>query len=114
MTVTGVDIDELDPALTTGPQHGHDLAPAAAARTEFTAAGTIEPGQMPVRIGYALAMAAATGAPIRIADNLMDRLAVPAQSDLAAQFSRDVPVPRHRRHWPRLPRRHSPVRMATR
>ena len=84
VTVTGVDIDELDPALTTGPQHGHDLAPAAAARTEFTAAGTIEPGQMPVRIGYALAMAAATGAPIRIADNLMDRLAVPAQADLAA------------------------------
>jgi hypothetical protein len=63
---------------------------------------------MPVRIGYALAMAAATGAPIRMADQLMDRLAVPAQSDLAAQFSRDVPVPRHRRHWPRLHRRHPP------
>jgi len=111
--VTGVDIDELDPALTAGPQHGHDLAQTAA-RTEFTAAGATEPGQMPVRIGYALAMAAATGAPIRIADNLMDRLAVPAQSDLAAQFSRDVPVPRHRRHWPRLLRRHPPARMATR
>ena len=83
MTVTGVDIDELDPALTAGPQHGHDLAQTAA-RTEFTAAGATEPGQMPVRIGYALAMAAATGAPIRIADNLMDRLAVPAQADLAA------------------------------
>ena len=113
MTVTGVDIDELDPALTAGPQHGHDLAPAAA-RTEFTAAGTTEPGQMPVRIGYALAMAAATGAPIRIADNLMDRLAVPAEGDLAAQFSRGVPMPRHRRHWPRLLHRHPPARMATR
>jgi bifunctional DNase/RNase len=113
VTVTGVDIDELDPALTTGPQHGRDLAQAAA-RIEFTAAGAAEPGQMPVRIGYALAMAAATGAPIRMADQLMDRFAVPAQSDLAAQFSRDVPVPRHRRHWPRLPRRHPPVRMATR
>ena len=111
--VTGVDIDELDPALTTGPQHGRDLAQAAV-RIAFTAAGATEPGQMPVRIGYALAMAAATGAPIRIADNLMDRLAVPAQSDLAAQFSRDVPVPRHHRHWPRLLRRHPPVRMATR
>ena len=113
VAVTGVDIDELDPALTTGPQHGRDLAQAAV-RIEFTTAGPAEPGQMPVRIGYALAMAAATGAPIRIADNLMDRLAVPAQGDLAAQFSRDVPVPRHRRHWPRLLRRHPPVRMATR
>jgi len=83
VTVTGVDIDELDPALTTGPQHGHDLAQAPV-RIEFTAAGAAEPGQMPVRIGHALAMAAATGAPIRIADNLMDRLAVPAQADLAA------------------------------
>ena len=44
----------------------------------------------------------------------MDRLAVPAQSDLAAQFTRDVSLPRHRRHWPRLLRRHRPVRMATR
>ena len=113
VTVTGVDIDELDPALTTGPQHGRDLAQAAA-RIEFTAASAAEPGQMPVRIGYALAMAAATGAPIRMADQLMDRFAVPAQSDLAAQFTRDVPVPRHRRHWPRLLRRHPPVRMATR
>ena len=113
MTVTGVDIDELDPALTTGPQHGHDLAQAPV-RIEFTAAGAAEPGQMPVRIGHALAMAAATGAPIRIADNLMDRLAVPAEGDLAAQFSRGVPMPRHRRHWPRLLRRHPPVRMATR
>ena len=113
VTVTGVDIDELDPTLTTGPQHGRDLAKAAV-RIAFTAAGTTEPGQMPVRIGYALALATATGAPIRIADNLMDWLAVPAQSDLAAQFSRDVPLPRHRRHWPRLLRRHPPARMATR
>ena len=111
--VTGVDIDELDPALTTGPQHGRDLAQAAV-RIAFTAAGATEPGQMPVRVGYALAMAAATGAPIRIADQLMDRLAVPAQGDLAAQFTRDVPMPRHRRHWPRLLRRHPPVRTATR
>ena len=72
VTVTGVDIDELDPALTTGPQHGRDLAQAAV-RIAFTAAGATEPGQMPVRVGYALAMAAATGAPIRIADQLMDR-----------------------------------------
>ena len=81
---------------------------------DITAAGTAEPGQMPVRIGYALAMAAATSAPIRISDQLMDRFTVPAQSDLPAQFTRDVPVPQHRRHWPRLLRRHPPVRMASR
>ena len=91
MTVTGVDIDELDAALTTGPQHGRDLAQAAA-RIEFTAAGTAEPRQLPVRIGYALALAAATGAPVRVADQLMDQLAVPAQGDLVDQFTRDVPL----------------------
>ena len=67
VTVTGVDIDELDTALTTGPRHGRDLA-RAAARIEFTAAGTAEPRHLPVPIGYALAMAAATGAPVRVAD----------------------------------------------
>jgi hypothetical protein len=108
--VTGVDVDELDPALTTGPRHGRDLA-RAAARIEFTAAGTAEPAQMPVPIGYALAMAAATGAPIRLADQLMDQLAVPAQGDLVDQFARAVPLPRRRRG---LLRRHPPVRMAPR
>jgi len=69
---------------------------------------------MPVRIGYALAMAAATGAPIRVADQLMDLLAVPAQGDLMDQFTRDVPLHRRRRGWPRLFRGHSQVRLATR
>jgi Domain of unknown function (DUF151) len=101
VTVTGVDIDELDTALTTGPRRGRDAAQAAA-RIEFTAAGTAEPGQMPVRIGYALAMAAATGAPIRVADQLMDQLAVPAEDDLAGQFTRDVPLPRPPRGLSRL------------
>ena len=32
---------------------------------------------MTIRIGYALAMAAANSAPVRVADQLMDRLAVP-------------------------------------
>jgi hypothetical protein len=30
VTVTGVDIDELDAALSTGPRHGPDRAQAAA------------------------------------------------------------------------------------
>ena len=104
VTVTGVDIDELDSTLTTGPRRGHDTAQATA-RIGFTAAGTAEPGQLTVRIGYALAMAAATGAPVRVADQLMDQLAVPAQDDLVAQFTRDVPVPRRRRGLSRLFRR---------
>jgi bifunctional DNase/RNase len=97
VAVTSVDIDELDAALTTGPRRGrnnHRLS----ARIEFTAAGTAEPRQMMARIGYALALAAATGAPIQVADKVMDQLAVPAQDDLLGQFTGDVPVPRPRRH----------------
>jgi hypothetical protein len=105
VTVTGVDIDELDTELTTGPRPGPGTAQAAA-RIEFTAAGTAEAQQMPVRIGYALAMAAATGAPVRVADQLMGRLAVPAQDDLIGQFTRDVRVPQRTRGWSGIFRRH--------
>jgi hypothetical protein len=113
VTVTGVDIDTLDTTLTTGPQHGRDTAQAAA-RIAFTAAGTAEPRQMTVRIGYALAMTAATGAPVRVADQLMDQLAVPAQDDLVGQFTRDVPVARPRRGLSRLVRRGPLVRQPAR
>jgi len=109
VTVTGVDIDELDPALTTGPRHGRD-GTQADARIGFTATGTAEPRQLTVRIGYALAMAAATGAPVRVADDLMDQLAVPAQGDLAGQFTRDVPLPPRRRGWSRVFRLHLTAR----
>ena len=101
VTVTGVDIDELDTVLTTGPRRGRD-AVQAAARIEFAAAGTAEPREMTVRLGYALAMAWATGAPVRVAGQLMDQLAVPAQDDLAGQFTRDVPLPRPPRGLSRL------------
>jgi bifunctional DNase/RNase len=111
VTVTGVDIDTLDTALTRGPRHGHDNA-RATARIEFTAAGSAEPRQLPVRIGYALALAAAAGAPVRVADQLMDQLAVPAQGDLVGQFTKDVALPRRRRSLSRLFRRHRPVRPA--
>ena len=113
VTVTGVDIDELDPALTTGPRHGRDT-PQAAARIGFTAAGTAEPRQLTVRIGYALAMAAATGAPVRVADELMDQFAVPAEGDLTGQFTRDVPLPPRRRGWSRLFGGHRPIHLAAR
>jgi hypothetical protein len=108
-----VDIDELDRALTTGPRRGREIAQSTA-RIEFTAAGTAEPGQMPVRLGYALAMAAATGAPIRVAGQLMDQGAVPAQDDLVGQFTRDVPLPRRRRGLSRLVRGGPLVRQPTR
>ena len=99
-----------------GPRHGHDNAQATA-RIEFTVAGSAEPRQLPVRIGYALALAAAAGAPVRVADQLMDRLAVPAQGDLVDQFTRDVALPRRRRGLSRLFRghlfrEHRPVRLA--
>jgi len=113
VTVTGVDIGELDTALTTGPRQGRGTAQATA-RIEFTAAGTAEPRHLPVRIGYALAMAAATGAPVRVADQLMDQLAVPAQDDLVDQFTRDVPLPKQRRGLLRLFRGHPQVRPAAR
>jgi len=48
---------------------------------------------MPVRIGYTQAMAAATGAPVRVAGQLTGQLAVAAQDDLAGQFTRNVPLP---------------------
>jgi hypothetical protein len=113
VTLTGVRIDELDSALTAGPRRGHDSLEATA-QIEFTAAGTAEPRQMPVRIGYALAMAAATDAPVRVADELMDQLAVPAEADLAGQFTRGVPLPRRRRGLSRLLHRHPPARLAAR
>jgi bifunctional DNase/RNase len=112
VTVTGVDIDELDAAFTGGPRRGPDGPRLqASARIGFTPTGA-EPGETTTRIGYALALAHAAGVPIRVPDELMDRLAVPAQDDLVAQFTRDVPLPRRRRRG--LPRlfRSRPVRLA--
>ena len=97
VAVTGVDIGELDAALTTGPRHGRD-GPASPARIEFTAAGSAGPGQITARIGYALALAAATGAPIQVPGRVMDQLAVPAQDDVLGQFTRDVPLPGPKHH----------------
>jgi hypothetical protein len=92
VTVTGVDTGELDTTLTTGSRRGCEAAQATA-RIEFTTAGTAERRQMPVRIGSTLAMAAATGAPVRVAGQVIDQLAVAAQDDLAGQFTRNVPLP---------------------
>ena len=89
VTVTGVNIGELDATLTTGAWRGREAAQATA-RIEFTTAGTAERRQMPVRIGYTLAMAAATSAPVRVAGQLTGQLAVAAQDYLVGQFTRNV------------------------
>jgi hypothetical protein len=59
-------------------------------------------------------MAAATGAPVRVADELMDQFAVPAEGDLTGQFTRDVPLPPRRRGWSRLFGGHRPIHLAAR
>jgi len=87
--VTGTDIEQLAAAVTEAPQRGAQTS----ALIEFTGAGAGAPQQMQVPLGYALAMAAAFGAPIRVADEVMDRLAVAAQGDdlLPAFLGPDAP-----------------------
>jgi RNA polymerase sigma-70 factor (ECF subfamily) len=63
--VTGVDIDELGPEVT-------------AARIALN--GLAGPQQVTARLADGLAVAITTGAPVRVADAVMDRLAVPAGS----------------------------------
>ena len=56
--------------------------PAPRVSSRPRAASRAVPRQMTARIGYALALAAATGAPIQVADQLTNQFAVPAQNDL--------------------------------
>ena len=87
VTVTAVDIDELGPEVT-------------AARIELgTPAGT---RQVVGRLGDGLALAAAAGAPVRVADPVMDRLAVPIGDGdlLGTMLQREPATTRHE-----LPRR---------
>ena len=91
ITVTGVDIDELDAGVTTAPRPRRGPAPAA--RIEFTGAAGPQ-RTMVVRLGYALALAAGSGAPVRVSDAVMDRLAVPVQGDdLLGPFLDRTPGP---------------------
>ena len=86
-TVTAVDIDELGPEVT-------------AARIELgTPAGT---RQVVGRLAEGLALAAAAGAPVRVADPVMDRLAVPIRDgDLLGAVLQREPATAE----PELPRR---------
>jgi hypothetical protein len=72
-SVTGVDID------VTGPD-GDKLSPQdAVARIGLSGHGGSR--EVPAGLGLGLAMAAAAGAPVRLADEVMDRVAVPIPGD---------------------------------
>jgi len=77
----------------------------ASARIEFTAAGAAGPRQMLVPLCYALALAAAFGAPVRVAGPVMASLAVATcGEDLLGQFpGDDAPRPGEPRE-PGVPR----------
>ena len=76
VSVAGVGIDELGPDVT-------------AARIELT--GPDGTRHVTARLPEGLAVALATGAPLRVAAPVMDRLAVPARGD--AQPAADAPAP---------------------
>jgi RNA polymerase sigma-70 factor (ECF subfamily) len=80
--VTGVDIDELGPEVT-------------AARIGI--AGPSGTGHVTARLAEGLALAITTGAPVRVADAVMDRLAVPTVGEAAGESG----APVHRMHWVR-------------
>jgi RNA polymerase sigma factor (sigma-70 family) len=65
-SVTGVDIDELGPEVTAAR-----IGLAGRAGTQHVTA----------RLAEALALAITAGAPVRVADTVLDRLAVPIQGD---------------------------------
>jgi hypothetical protein len=73
---------DIEPAGEDVPELRSDTA---AARVELaTAAGT---RHVTVSVGYGLKLAVAAGAPVRVADKVMDRLAVPVQGeDVHAPF----------------------------
>lgn len=82
--VTGVDIDELGPGVLAA---------------QIGVAGPAGPRQVTVPPGSALALAAALEVPVRVADALMDRLAVPVTGDdLAGPFTSRAPASPS---WPR-------------
>jgi RNA polymerase sigma-70 factor (ECF subfamily) len=88
--VTGVELDELGPEVT-------------AARIDLATADGTE--HVTVRLLDGLAMAISTGAPIRVADAVMDRLAVPAGREptgaMPEQTARDLGIDQRPRYEPR-------------
>jgi hypothetical protein len=93
--VTGVDIDVAGADID-------ELTPEAAV-TRIEVGGPAGTRHVAARLGLGLALAAAAGAPVRVADAVMDRLAVPVPGgDLLGPFLDRVPpaghqLPRHQR-----------------
>ena len=92
--VTGVDVHALDSAVTVLPPRpgpGTAPAPPPAAQVEFTSAQG-SAGTMTARLGFALALAVGTGAPVRVSDAVLDQLAVSgAADDVVRQLLADAP-----------------------
>ena len=124
--VTGVDIDASVPDAAGGrPSNGAD----ATATPAGSSAGFLDPEAVttrieltglsavryaPSRLGLALALAAAAGAPVRVADDLMNRLAVPVEGDdLLAPFL-DLEPPRDPRLEAKMRRTGRPPRLVLR
>jgi len=83
-SVTGVDIE-------TAAGDAAEMTPETA-WTRIELAGPLGTRHLAARLGLGLALAAAAGAPVRLADAVMDRLAVPvAGDDLLSQFLGRVP-----------------------
>ncbi len=94
-TVTGVDLGDLAPGVTTGP------AAATLARIELSTPGGTR--YFTARLGFGLALAVAAGAPVRVAGPVLDRLAVPADpGDLPRSFAEHEPGPSPARPSPQL------------
>jgi hypothetical protein len=101
VAVTGVDIGDLSTETTAPPRPGPASRPPAEARVALGAAGGTR--QVTARLGFGLALAAAAGAPVRVADAVLDRLAVAIQDgDLVRQFTGGLPAPAVSQPRPRL------------
>jgi hypothetical protein len=101
VAVTGVDIDDLDTETTAPPRLGPASRPLTEARIALGAPGGTR--HVTARLGFGLALAAAAGAPVRVADAVLDRLAVAIQDgDLVRQFIDGLPAPAVSRPRPRL------------
>ncbi len=101
----GVTAVDIEPASEDVPELSSDTM---AARVWLaTAAGD---RHVMVSTEYGLALAAAAGAPVRVADEVMDRLAVPVRGgDVLAPFLPQVAGPQG---WPARRRRFEPRNMA--
>jgi hypothetical protein len=103
VAVTAVDIE---PTSEDVPELRSDTVTA---RVALATAGGIR--HAPVSAAYGLALAAAAGVPVRVADEVMDRLAVPVQGeDVLAPFL--IPAAARPPGRPRQARRFEPRNMA--